>query len=250
MRKMFDEGSVAVVTGASGGIGQACALELASHGVTVVVHYRSNRDGATDTLNRILKAGGRGAIIQADVAKEEETERMFRKIQAAFGGVRILVNNAGMIRDGYAMMMTDDAFRSVIDTNLTGAFHCTREALRMMMAAGKGSIVNIASTSGITGAAGQVNYSASKGGLIAMTKTLAREYADKGIRVNAVAPGFIETAMIKSNRELYEQKYMEWIPLRRFGQPEEVASAVAYLASEYASYITGKVLAVDGGMTM
>lgn len=250
MRKMFEDGTVALVTGASGGIGRACAIGLAECGVTVVVHYHNNKEGATETLNQILKMGGRGAIIRADVASEEEVMGMFRKVQAAFGGIGVLVNNAGIIRDGFAMMMTDEAFRSVIDTNLTGVFHCTREALRMMMAAGKGSIINISSTSGITGSVGQVNYSASKGGIIAMTKTLAREYAEKGIRVNAVAPGFIETAMIRANREMYEEKYMSMIPLGRFGQPEDVASAVVYLASDLAGYITGKVLTVDGGMTM
>ncbi|MBQ8093480.1 MAG: 3-oxoacyl-ACP reductase FabG [Clostridia bacterium] len=246
---MFDEGTVALVTGASGGIGRACALELASHGVTVIVNYCHNRDGAAETLNRILSAGGRGAIIQADIASEEDTERMFRKIQAAFGGIRVLINNAGIIKDGYAMMMPDDAFRQVIDTNLTGTFHCAREALRMMAAAEKGSIVNIASTTGITGSVGQVNYSASKGGIIALTKTLAREYANRGIRVNAVAPGYIETDMIQANRGIYEKQYMHMIPFRRFGQPEEVATAATFLASNHASYITGAVLTADGGMT-
>lgn len=250
MRQMFEEGVTALVTGASGGIGRACATELASCGATVIVHYNSNREGAAETLNRILAKGGKGAIIQANVADEEETSRMFRKIQKAFGKIQVLVNNAGVIRDGYAMMMTDEAWQTVIGTNMTGTFHCTREALRMMTAAGKGSIVNISSTSGITGSAGQVNYAASKGGIIAMTKTLAREYADRGIRVNAVAPGFVETAMIRNNRETYIEKFMDMIPMKRFGQPEEVAAAVTFLASDLASYITGKVLTVDGGMTM
>ncbi|MBQ9606184.1 MAG: beta-ketoacyl-ACP reductase [Lachnospiraceae bacterium] len=250
MKTMFEEGAVAVVTGASGGIGRACALSLAEQGVTVVVHYNGNKEAATETLNLILDNKGRGAVIKADVSDHEEVTGMFKKIRNAFGRVDVLVNNAGINRDGYMLMMNEDAFRDVIETNLFGSFYCTQEALRLMAGAKKGSIINISSTSGTVGSECQANYSASKGALISMTKTLAREYANKNIRVNAVAPGFIETNMLKSNHDLYVEKYMKSIPLGRFGEPEEVADVVTFLASDLASYITGKVITVDGGMTM
>ena len=250
MKTMFEEGAVAVVTGASGGIGRACALSLAEQGVTVIVHYNGNKEAATETLNLILENKGRGAVIKADVSDHEEVIGMFKKIRNAFGRVDVLVNNAGINRDGYMLMMNDDAFRDVIETNLFGSFYCTQEALRLMAGAKKGSIINISSTSGTVGSECQANYSASKGALISMTKTLAREYANKNIRVNAVAPGFIETNMLKSNYDLYVEKYMKSIPLGRFGEPEEVADVVTFLASDLASYITGKVITVDGGMTM
>ncbi len=250
MKTMFEKDAVAVITGASGGIGRACALSLAEQGVTVIVHYNGNKDAATETLNLVLEKGGKGAVIRADVSSHEEVSGMFEKIRKAFGRVDVLVNNAGINRDGYMLMMNDDAFRDVIETNLFGTFYCTQEALRLMASAKKGSIINISSTSGTVGSECQANYSASKGALISMTKTLAREYAGKNIRVNAVAPGFIETNMLKANHDLYVDRYMKSIPLGRFGEPEEVADVVTFLASDLASYITGKVITVDGGMTM
>ena len=250
MKKMFEEGAVAVVTGASGGIGRACALSLAEQGVRVVVHYNGNKEAAQTTLDMILERGGQGALIKADISRHEEVTAMFKKIRAAFKRVDVLVNNAGRIHDGYMLMMSENAFKEVVETNLYGTFYCTQEALRLMYAAKRGSIVNVASTSGTVGSECQANYSASKGAIISMTKTLAREYAGKNIRVNAVAPGFIETGMLKDNHSLYEEKYMGNIPLGRFGQPQEVADVVTFLASDLASYVTGKIITVDGGMTM
>lgn len=249
-QQLFEKGTIALVTGGSSGIGRACAVDLAKKGAYVVINYNSSREGAQATLDEILKNGGAGAIVKANVADSAEVEGMFAKIIKTFKRLDILVNNSGMIRDGYLLMMGDDAFDQVISVNLRGCFLCTRAALRMMTAQKKGAIVNIASTSGITGSPGQANYSASKGGIIAMTKTAAKEYADRNIRVNAVAPGFIDTPMTQANKAQLSDKYLEYIPMARFGKPEEVANAVTFLASDLASYITGKVLTVDGGMTM
>ena len=248
--QLFEKGTIALVTGGSSGIGRACSIELARRGAYVIVNYNSSKEGAQATLDEILKAGGSGAIVKANVADADEVDAMFSKIQKNFKHLDIIVNNSGVIRDGYMLMMGNDAFDTVINVNLKGCFLCTRGALRLMCAQKKGAIVNISSTSGITGSPGQANYSASKGGIIAMTKTVAKEYADKNIRANVVAPGFIDTPMTKANKGLLSDKYLEYIPMGRFGNPEEVANAVTFLASDLASYITGKVLTVDGGMTM
>ena len=250
MEPLFEKGTIALVTGGSSGIGQACAIDLARSGAYVIINYNGNRDGAQDTLNTILENGGAGAIVKANVSDEAEVDEMFAKIKKNFGKVDLLVNNAGIIKDGYLLMMSKAAFDQVVNTNLGGVFLCTRAALRLMCAQKSGAIVNIASTSGITGAEGQSNYSASKAGIIGFTKTVAREYADKNIRINAVAPGFIDTKMTKSNRALLSDKYLESIPMKRFGEPEDIAYAVTFLLSSHAAYITGKVLTVDGGMTM
>ena len=247
--RLFEKGTIALVTGASSGIGRSCAIDLSRKGAYVIINYNSGKERAKETLDEILKDGGAGAIVKADVSDSAEVDEMFAKILKNFKKIDILVNNSGMIKDGYMLMMSDDAFDKVISVNLRGCFLCTRAALRMMCAQKKGAIVNIASTSGITGSIGQANYSASKGGIIAMTKTIAKEYADKNIRVNAVAPGFIDTPMTKANRAVLSDQYLEFIPMKRFGDPEEVANAVTFLASDLSSYITGKILTVDGGLT-
>lgn len=250
MDKLFEKGTIALVTGASSGIGRACAIDLAKNGAYVIVCYNENKEGAQETLNSILADEGAGAIVRCNVAEPDDVDAMFEKIRKNFGRLDILVNNAGIIKDGYLLMMSRESFRQVVDTNLGGCFMCTQAALRMMCTQKKGAIVNISSTSGITGSEGQTNYSASKAGIIGFTKAVAKEYANKNIRANVVAPGFIDTKMTKANKDMLSSKYMSCIPLARFGMPEEVAKAVTFLASDNASYITGKVLTVDGGMTM
>ncbi|MCI7813780.1 MAG: glucose 1-dehydrogenase [Lachnospiraceae bacterium] len=251
MEPLWENGTVALVTGASGGIGRAVALDLARNGAMVIVHYNKNEQGARETLESIQNEGGSAVMMKAEISSKEEVDQMFCKIKKHFGTLGILVNNAGMIKDGYLLMMSEKNFRNVMETNIGGCFFCTQGAVRLMCAAKRGgAIVNIASTSGIVGQKGQANYAASKGAVIAFTKAVAKEYAHSQIRVNAVAPGFIDTRMTKANRELLTSQYMEWIPMERFGQPEEVANVVTFLASSKASYITGKCIVVDGGLTM
>lgn len=246
----FAEGAVALVTGASGGIGRAAAMDLAKSGVTVIVNYNCNKQGAEETVQAIRSAGGTAAMVKADVSNAEEVDAMFRKIKKHFNRLDVLVNNSGITKDGYLMMMSAESFDAVLKTNLYGCFYCTQGALRLMTAAKQGAIINIASTSGVVGQEGQANYSASKGAIISFTKTVAKEYARHGIRCNAVAPGFIDTHMTQVNRGLLEEKYLQFIPQERFGTPEEVANVVTFLASNKASYITGKTIVVDGGLTM
>lgn len=248
---MFKEGAIALVTGASGGIGQAVAVDLAKNGVRVLINYCNNEQGALETLKMVEECGGTGEIVQCDVADAKAVNQMFLSIKKKYKTIDILVNNSGITKDGYLLMMSEDNFQAVMNTNIGGCFHCTQGALRLMCAAKRGgAIINIASTSGVVGQEGQANYSASKGAIIAFTKTAAKEYAKHNIRVNAVAPGFIETRMTQKTGNLLKEKYMEFIPMGRFGQPEEIAQVVTFLASEKASYITGKCIVVDGGLTM
>lgn len=249
--KLFEEGTIALVTGGSAGIGRAVAIDLAAKGATVVINYNRSREGAEETLNVIREAGGKAAIVKADVSDPDEVDAMFAKIKKHFKKLDILVNNSGVTRDGYLMMMSREAFDTVIKTNLYGCYYCTQGAIRLMCAAKNGgAIVNISSTSGVVGQEGQANYSASKGAIVSFTKTVAKEYARHGIRANVVAPGFIDTRMTQANRKLLEEKYMQYIPMGRFGEPQEIANVVTFLASDLASYITGKAIVADGGLIM
>lgn len=249
--KLFEEGTIALVTGGSAGIGRAVAIDLAAKGATVVINYNRSREGAEETLNIIREAGGKAAIVKADVSDPDEVDAMFAKIKKHFKKLDILVNNSGVTRDGYLMMMSREAFDTVIKTNLYGCYYCTQGAIRLMCAAKNGgAIVNISSTSGVVGQEGQANYSASKGAIVSFTKTVAKEYARHGIRANVVAPGFIDTRMTQANRKLLEEKYMQYIPMGRFGEPQEIANVVTFLASDLASYITGKTIIADGGLIM
>jgi 3-oxoacyl-[acyl-carrier protein] reductase len=246
---MFSEGSVALVTGASRGIGRAIALDLAANGVSVAIHYHAQAAEAQAVAEQILQADGKAKVYQADVSVEADVQRMCRDIKRDFGRLDILVNNAGITKDGFVTMMSESKWQDVMDTNLKGTFLCTREALKIMHRQKRGSIVNVASTSGLTGQPGQLNYSAAKGGMISFTKGLAREVAPHGIRANVVAPGFTETDMTRQMEPATLKKYLEMVPLGRIGKPEEIAYMVTFLASERAAYITGKVFVVDGGLT-
>ena len=233
----------ALVTGASRGIGAAIATALAADGWSVGVNYRADEDGARRTLEAIEGAGGSGVLVQGDVA--DGAERLFATVEEAFGPVGCLVNNAGVTADGLTISLSDDDWQKVIDTNLTAAFRLTRHAVKGMVRRRGGRVINIASVVGPNANAGQPNYAAAKAGLIGFTKTVAVEVARRGVTVNAVAPGFIETDM---TRDLVGS-VVEHIPARRVGQPDEVAAAVRFLASDAASYVTGTTLYVDGGMS-
>lgn len=243
-------GKAALVTGASGGIGQAIAISLAEAGFDVAVHYNSNAKKAED-LAQSIKALGRNAVaIKADLTSSQGCKELVKTCVEALGGIYALVNNAGITNDGLVMRMTDEQFDSVIRANLYSCFCCTREASAYMLKARQGRIINITSVVGIIGNAGQANYAASKAGVIGLTKSCAREFAKRGICVNAVAPGFIETAMTDVLSDDVKKTMLQSIPLGRFGSPRDVAALVSFLCGESASYITGQVITVDGGMVI
>lgn len=244
------KGKVAVVTGASRGIGRAIAKKLASLGAFVVVNYNGSQERAEEVKQEIEEAGGTAAIYQCDVSDYGKCETFIQNVITEYGHLDILVNNAGVTRDGLLMKMTEEDFGKVIDTNLKGAFHTIRFASRQMLKQKGGRIINMSSVVGVTGNAGQANYAASKAGIIGLTKAAARELASRGITVNAIAPGFIETDMTSVLPEKVREASAAQIPLGSFGKPEQVAAAAAFLASEDAGYITGQVLHVDGGMAM
>lgn len=242
------EGRVSLVTGASRGIGKAIALKLASLGSKVAVNYREREAEANSVIEAIASQGGGEAIaIKADVADTEAVKAMVEQVTDRWGSIDILVNNAGITRDTLVLRMGDKDWDEVIDTNLRGAYLCTKFALRSMIRQRRGRIINISSIAGVMGNPGQSNYAASKGGLIAFTKSVAREIGSRNITVNAVAPGFIATEMTDKLPSERKESVLAIIPLQRFGEPEDVADLVAFLASEKAGYITGQVICIDGG---
>lgn len=240
----------ALVTGASRGIGRAIALALAKKGYAVAVNYGGSQAAAEGVKAEIEAAGGRAIVIQGDVSKAEDVDKVFAEVKKEFGRLDVLVNNAGITRDSLMLRLKEENWDAVIDTDLKSGFLTMKAAAPIMMKQKKGAIVNIASVVGIMGNIGQINYSAAKAGVIGMTKTAARELAARGVRVNAVAPGFIATSMTDVIPEKIKEGMIHSIPLGRMGQAEDVANAVCFLASDEASYITGQVLKVDGGMVM
>ncbi len=244
------KGKIAVVTGAGRGIGRAIALQLAEYGAKVVVNYRNSVAQVEELLAAIHNKGGDALAVRADVSKEEEAKSLIQAAVEHYGRVDVLVNNAGITRDNLLMRMTEEEFDNVMDINLKGTFFCLKHAATVMLKQRSGKIINISSVVGLTGNVGQTNYAASKAGVIGMTKSAARELASRGITVNAVAPGFIQTDMTDVLPEKVKEACIAGIPLKRFGTAGEIAGAVSFLASEAADYITGQVLQVDGGMVM
>lgn len=241
---------VALVTGASRGIGRAIALRLAAEGCYVVINYNGSKEKAEEVQQEILQAGGQAHIYQCNVADFQACGEMFKDTISKMGHLDILVNNAGITKDGLLMGMSEEDFSKVVDTNLKGTFYCIRHAARTMIKQKKGRIINLSSIVGISGNAGQANYAASKAGVIGLTKSAAKELASRGITVNAIAPGFICTDMTQVLPEQVKEKIWAQIPMGGFGNPQDVAAAAAFFASEEAGYITGQVLMVDGGMAM
>lgn len=243
-------GKTAVVTGGSRGIGRAVCLELARGGANVVLCYAGNEAAAAETVAACEALGAKALAVKCNVTDSAQVKTLMDEAVKAFGRIDILVNNAGITRDGLLMMMKEDDFDAVISANLRGTFLCMKAVSRLMMKQRYGRIVNLSSVVGLRGNAGQVNYAASKAGVIGMTKSLAKELASRGVTVNAVAPGFIDTDMTAAMTEAAKTATLSAIPMQRLGAPEDVARAVAFLASDDAAYITGQVLAVDGGMAM
>ncbi len=243
-------GKVALVTGASRGIGAAIAKRLASEGATVVINYQSSAEAAQQVAADIIAAGGQALAVQADVSKLDQATEMIKGVQKQFGRLDILVNNAGTTRDNVIMMMKEEDWDLVIDTNLKSAWNCCKAASRIMLRQSSGRIINITSVAGIAGNGGQSNYSASKAGMIGLTKALAKEIGPRNVTVNAVAPGFVPTDLTQALIEQMKDAILEHTSLRRLGTVEDVANVAAFLASDDASFVTGQVIAVDGGMVM
>lgn len=245
---MMLKGKCAVVTGAGKGIGRAIALKLSELGANIVINYRSSEKEAEDLVKAIEEAGGTAFAVKADVSKFHEAEKLIKDAQERFGSVDILVNNAGITKDTLLLRMKEEDFDSVIAVNLKGCFNCVKHVSPIMLKQKSGHIINISSVVGLMGNAGQANYAASKAGIIGLTKSAAKELGSRGITVNAVAPGFIETDMTEVLSDKVKESMMANIPLKRLGKASDVADLVAFLASDSASYITGQVINVDGGM--
>lgn len=241
---------IAVVTGASRGIGRAIALELARTGAFVVINYNGSKEKAEEVQAQIVAEGGESIIWQCNVADYKACEDFFAQVIKTYGRVDILVNNAGITKDGLLMRMSEEDFDKVIHVNLKGTFNCIRQVSRQMLKQRSGRIINMASVVGICGNAGQANYAASKAGVIGLTKSAAKELASRGVTVNAIAPGFIETDMTDVLSERVKENTAKMIPMGSFGKPEDIAKTAAFLASDGARYITGQILSVDGGMSM
>jgi 3-oxoacyl-[acyl-carrier protein] reductase len=247
---VIGDGRVAVVTGGGRGIGRAVAVRFAEEGANVTISYRSNDASAEEVAEEVRAAGAQCEIFKGDVSSPEDVDALFRGVRDSFGQVDILVNNAGLTRDNLMMRMKESEFDEVLSTNLKGTYLCTRAALRPMIRARWGRIVNVSSVVGLVGNAGQANYAASKAGIIGFTKSVAREVAQRGITANVVAPGYVETELTRSLPDDVKDQIKGQVPAGRFGEAEEVAEVVAFLAGEGAGYVTGQTVAVDGGMTM
>lgn len=247
---MLLDGKAALITGASRGIGRAIALRLAAEGAKIAINYAGNATAADEVKAEIEAHGGEAIVLQADVSNPEAAENLVKQAIEAFGKLDIVVNNAGITRDGLLLRMREEDFARVIDTNLKGVFHVTKAAAKVMAKQRSGRIINMASVVGLRGNIGQANYAAAKAGVIGFTKAVARELAPRNVTVNALAPGFIATDMTAVIPEKIKEKLVEDIPLGRMGRAEDVAEAALFLASEGASYVTGQVLRVDGGMAM
>lgn len=246
---MFENKTV-VVTGASRGIGRAIAMAFAKQGANVVLNYNKSAAQAEEVVRDIEALGAKAIAVQADVSQSESAKQLIDTAVTTFGSIDVLVNNAGITKDMLLMRMTDDQFEQVVDTNLKGTFYCLKYASNYMLRQRRGKIINMASVVGLSGNAGQANYAASKAGIIGLTKSAAKELATRGITVNAIAPGFIETEMTDALSEKVKEAYVQMIPLKRLGTVDDVANTACFLASDAANYITGQVIQVDGGMLM
>ena len=244
------EGKVALVTGASRGIGREIAIELAEAGATVIVNYNGSKDRADQVAEIISKNGGMAESCCCNVSDFEQTEQMIQSIITKYGSLDILVNNAGITKDGLLMKMSENDFDTVIDTNLKGAFNCVKHVSRQMLKQKSGRIINLSSVVGVAGNAGQVNYAASKAGIIGLTKSAAKELASRGITVTAIVPGYVDTEMTQILSDTVKEKVLEQIPLKRMGTTADIAGMVVFLASAKGAYITGQVISIDGGMNI